>query len=128
MHVLLLKAATVQTVAIKRNVTKLPDFCQIGLTLHREEEDVRKRRSHERWCHIQKLSILSALLWQASSSADCRERAPSTPAAALRLSAKYDSRSRSTEIWCKSAVKRSFGCATACCRMRARPGDTLSRL
>lgn len=25
-------------------------------------------------------------------------------------------------------MKRSLGCAFACCRMRARPGDTLSRL
>lgn len=75
MHVLLLKAATVQTVAIKRNVTKLPDFCQIGLTLHRRR----------RMCESGVATNVGAIFKSSQSSAPCSGKRPAPPTVASAL-------------------------------------------
>ena len=52
---------------------------------------------------------------------------PSTPAAASRLSARYDHRSRATSTWWSNVVRRTFRLFRTNCRRRSSPGDTLTR-
>jgi hypothetical protein len=58
----------------------------------------------------------------------CCHVVPSTPGDALRFSAKYAFRSRSTSTWCSNAVNRSFFWLFALSRTRSSPWVTLPRL
>lgn len=58
----------------------------------------------------------------------CCHVVPSIPGDALRFSAKYALRSRSTSTWCSRAVNRSFFRLFARSRTRSSPWVTLPRL